>query len=392
MNDFLKLVQTALDEGLTLKGAMKRAFAGALISPYFLFKIESHQKTDQAYRISSYELANRLSYFLWASMPDKTLSDLAKENKLQQPEILKEQVIRMLKDPRSEALGSIFCAQWFGYEILGTRVRLDPIDKPWCTDSLMKAMRDESGLFFSSLVRENRPIDDLIKARYTYLNEELAKHYRIRGVQGDHMRRVELYSSKRGGLIGQGSILAITSFPGRTSPVVRGRWILDTLLGTPPPPPPPDVSELSEEIEERDRLSPRQKLELHRDNPKCASCHDQIDPLGFSLENYDYFGRWREKHEGRKIDTQAKLPEGVEFEGPRGLRRALLKSRKDDLRKQLVRKLLAYALGRQLEYYDEATIREVSQKVKASEDRFHTVMFEITSSDAFQMKLNPKSK
>ncbi|MEK6237344.1 MAG: DUF1592 domain-containing protein, partial [Planctomycetales bacterium] len=277
--------QDAAAKGDYFEAAIKQALQTILISPQFLLRVEAAKEGREAYRVNDWELASRLSYFLWASMPDEELFRLAQENKLHDPAVLKAQVRRMLDDPRSDRLGSVFAAQWLGFEHVGTRVRLDPIDNPWCTDSLMDAMRAESAMFFVSLIRENQPVSKLINADYTYLNEELAKHYRLPGVKGDRMRRARLTTANRGGIFGQASLLAVTSFPGRTSPVVRGKWILSEVLGTPPPPPPPNVSGFSERLEDSERLTAKQKLELHRRNPTCNACHREIDPLGFSLEN-----------------------------------------------------------------------------------------------------------
>ncbi|MEM7456704.1 MAG: DUF1592 domain-containing protein, partial [Planctomycetota bacterium] len=274
----------ARQNGLDELSAYKAVFQATLVSPKFLMKHETVADESGTFRVNDWELASRLSYFLWATMPDDELFRLARDGQLHQPEVLDAQVERMLDDTRAMTLGSVFAAQWLGSINLGTRVRMDPIDNPWCTDSLMKAMRDETALFFHSLITDNASLPKLINADYTFLNEELAGFYRIRGVEGQHMQRVSLRTADRGGIFGQGSLLAVTSFPGRTSPVVRGQWILDTVLGTPPPPPPPNVSEFEEEVEESERLSFREKLELHRASANCYACHSQMDPLGLSLE------------------------------------------------------------------------------------------------------------
>ena len=295
----------------------------------------------------------------------------------------------MLVDQRANSLGDQFASQWLGYQHLGTRIRADPIDNPWCTDSLMDAMKAESSLFFVSLVRDDKAISDLLNARYTFVNQELARHYGISGVSGEHMRRIDLEAGNpRGGLLGQGSILAVTSFPGRTSPVVRGRWILADLLGTPPPPPPPNVSELSERVARRS-LTMRQKLEVHRDNPNCYACHSQIDPLGFGLENFDWFGRWKSTSRGKAIDASGQLPDGSTFKGPQMLREVLVATRLDDLTRQLTRKMLSYALGRQLEYFDEAEVRKIVSRVKEDGYRIRTLIQEIVFSYPFQFKQHP---
>jgi hypothetical protein len=300
-----------------------------------------------------------------------------------QSEKLVRQVDRMLDDPRSLTLGTVFASQWFGTDNLN-RVRPDPIDNPWATDGLIDAMTQETALLFHSLVKENRSIERLLDADYAFLNQELASHYGVRGVDGQQMRRVSLAGLPRRGLLGNASVLAVTSFPGRVSPVMRGNWILSELLGTPPPPPPPNVSEFDERIAESDRLSQRQKLELHRRNPNCYSCHSQIDPLGFTLSDFDWFGRYRAVEGGRE-ESHGRLPDGTEIEGLDGLIEALLRARLDDLSRQAVTKFLSYALGRQLEYYDEATVRGLLQEFEQDERRLRGLIHAIVRTDTFQM-------
>lgn len=387
--------QAEREEGSSVEESLKTAIRSSLISPKFLMKFEQSRSTDQAYAIDDWELASRLSYFLWASMPDDELFQLAREDRLSDSAVLTSQVDRMLADPRADSLGTVFASQWLGFQHLGTRVRADPIDNPWCTNSLMDAMKAESSMFFVSLIRENQPLPRLINAEYTYLNAELAKHYRIPGVDGKQMQRVALSTPNRGGIFTQGSLLAVTSFPGRTSPVVRGKWILEEVLGTPPPPPPPNVSEFSDKIADREALTSRQKLELHRRSPNCYACHSQIDPLGFSLENYDWFGRFK-VHTGRRaIDASGKLPDGTEFTGAAGLKQVIVNKRIDDLTRQITRKLLSYALGRQLEYYDEAAVRKIARAVEQDGYRMQTLIYRIVESYPFRYKqvvsFEPKS-
>ena len=369
-------------EGQKFKPAIRDVIQVMLVSPSFLIRTEERPDGPGPQQVNDWELASRLSYFLWASMPDDELFELAKAKRLSDPEVLEAQVARMLSDPRADSLGDLFAAQWLGFKNL-PRVQRDQIDNPWATDSLVDAMHAESAMFFTSIIRSNAPVERLIDARYTFLNEELAGHYRIRGVRGAKMQRVELDGPERGGLLGHASILAITSFPGRTSPVLRGNWILSELLGTPPPPPPPNVSQLNERIAENDRLSQRQKLELHRRNPNCYACHSQIDPLGFGLQEYDWFGRHRQR---RRDDSIGELPGGLRFEGAAGLRQVLVEHRVDDLSSQLTRKMLAYALGRQLEYYDEATVLELRRALDKDGRRVQSLIRAIVLSDAFQKK------
>ena len=369
--------------GATVKAAMRDILRIVLVSPSFL--IRSEQQTEspgKPWRISDYELASRLSYFLWASTPDEPLLDLARTGRLHEPSLLRAQVQRMLDDPRSGTLGTIFAAQWLGFTNL-PRVQRDQIDNPWATDSLVDAMAAESAMLFESIVAEDQKIDRLINADYTFVNSELAKHYRMKAVQGDKMQRVSLADSPRRGILGHGSILAITSFPGRTSPVVRGNWVLSSLLGTPPPPPPPNASEFDDRIRESRRLTQRQKLERHRTNPNCYGCHSQIDPLGFALEEFEWFGRYRGS---RRIDSSGKLPGGESFKGLKGLSQALIEERVDDLVKQVTRKMLSYALGRQLEYYDEATVRSLANTLNENDRKLRSLIYAIVKSDAFQMK------
>ena len=386
LEEALERFRNFRSDGRGFEAAAREVVRVVLISPKFLIKTEKKLSGKQESEVDPWDLASRLSYFLWASMPDDELFALARKGTLSDPEVLDGQVARMLRDPRAGSLGYIFAAQWLGYEILGTRIRLDPIDNPWCTDTLMAAMRKETSMFFNELIRKNRPVTELIDADFTYLNEELARHYGIEGVKGSRMRRVRLGESVRGGILGHGSILACTSFPGRTSPVVRGNWILTEILGTPTPPPPPDAGELSERISENRRLNARQKLELHSRKASCKACHSLIDPLGFSLENFDWFGRWREENRGKKIDSRGRLPDGTRFEGVQGLKKVLTERRKGELASQLIRKLLSYALGRQLQYYDEGVVRKIAAKIEKGDLRFNSLIAAVVRSYPFRYK------
>ena len=370
---------------------IRRALGAALVSPVFLLKSEQVKETNESYQVDEFELASRLSYFLWASMPDDELFRMALEKRLAKPDEFARQVVRMLADSKSDALGNVFAAQWLGFDALGVRVRLDPIDNPWCTDTLMTAMKQESAMGFTSLVRKNKPLSDLIQSKTTYVNEELAKFYKLKGVKGNEMRLVAHTDKRRYGLFGQASVLAVTSSPYRTSPIRRGEWILDSLLGTPPPPPPPDAGELDEDIEENRKLTFRQKLEMHSKNPRCYSCHREMDPLGFSLENYDWFGRWRSESRGRSIDSKGRLPSGTEFEGPIGLRDVIVGEKLDDLARQITRKMLSYALGRQLEYYDVPAVRKILKVFKEDNYRLQTLLREVCSSYPFKYRKNPEN-
>ncbi len=578
LENYLELFSSSDEDKATWKGfvqAIRPCLQAALISPKFIFRSETEQDTLESYRISSFELASRLSYFLWTSMPDEELFLEAKKGTLHQPQILKHQIQRMLRDPKSDTLGSQFLAQWLGFGLLGNRIRLDPIDNPWCTDTLMESMRNETAMMFVSLIRNNHPIEDMIIAPFTFMNEELANEiYKLDSVKGSSMRRVSLKDPNRIGLLTHGSLMAITSNYKETSPIKRGNWILETLLGKPLPPPPPNAGSLSDELEEDDSLTFQQKVELHSKSAQCRSCHSKMDPFGFSLENFDYFGRWRshyrvrmpnrENHYARKLaesvrgmnpnellerlhdldinleeklwlrnqisllrkltetalktyihttitdedqvrliqlleemdiepsesedgwiqsvregfirfkqlnssellekltETDADLEErktisesavwasrltlrsldlllkqdreeelerlvetldvldlieweeddeneedqlqlvsisgkteladGTQFQGPSGLRDVLLKYHRDDIARQLIRKMLSYALGRQLEYFDEKAVESILSKTKKKGYRFEPLIEEIASSYPFQYKKNPDLK
>jgi poly(3-hydroxybutyrate) depolymerase len=372
-------------KGDSTKAAVREVLQVILVSPNFLIRAEPAAPQAEKVSVSDWELASRLSYFLWASMPDDELFELANTGRLLQPTVLAQQVERMLADVKSASLGDLFAAQWLGFAELD-RVQRDQIDNPWATDSLVQAMKIESAMLFNSLVQRNASIDRLLDADYTFLNEELAKHYGIAGVSGSEMRQVSLSETPRRGVLGHGSILATTSLPHRTSPVLRGNWILTTLLGTPPPPPPPNVSEFDDRVAENHRLSQRQKLELHRANPRCYACHSQIDPLGFPLEEFEWFGRYQPERRGRLVDAVGQLPGGTQFRGLKGLSETLLRERSGDLAEQLTRKMLAYALGRQLEYYDEATVQELTNDLHADQRRVRTLIRTIAQSDTFLSK------
>lgn len=385
LNSYLKIFKTSFRESKSFEIARDAVVQSILISPNFLFLNHSQPTGSQSEKIDHWQVANRLSYFLWSSMPDRELFRLAKEKRLDQAEVLSRQVERMLTSPKSNTLGSVFAAQWLGFQHVGTRIRADPIDNPWCTDSLMKSMKMETSLFFQSLIRDNRPLSELLTADYTFLNEELANHYRIEGVKGKQMRRVKV-NGVRGGIFGQASILAITSYPHQTSPVKRGTWILTDLLGTPPPPPPPGASEFAEEIEESESLSFRQKLQRHSRQPQCASCHAQIDPLGFGLEQFDWFGRTRTRSRGRRIDSRGTLPDGTSFTGVSGLKTVIIEKHIDEIATQITRKLLSFGLGRQLEYYDEKAVRKIVADAKSDNYRLQNLIKGVISSYPFQFQ------
>lgn len=319
ISSMLDLACKNIDAGQPYEDAMKAPLQSLLLHPDFLFRAEADQPGKNEWRITDFELATRLSYFLWSSAPDRPLLKLASEGRLADPAVLAQQVERLLDDPRSEALSRHFAGQWLGFDAI--REVADPDTKrfPSFTPSLRNAMYRESIDFFSNLIRENRPVSDLIDSNYTFVNEELARHYGIPGVSGPQLQKITLSDRNRGGVIGQGSVLVTTSVPLRTSPVKRGKWILDNLLGTPPPPPPADAGVLPGDDKSPAGLTFREQLEEHRKKPNCAGCHAKIDPLGFGLENFDAVGRWRSSDaNGKPVDSKATLPGDLNFSTPAG--------------------------------------------------------------------------
>jgi mono/diheme cytochrome c family protein len=372
----------------TFDAGIDRALRRLLISPEFLFRVErdpARVEPDAVYAVSDLELASRLSFFLWSSIPDDELLSLAEKRQLSAPATLSKQVRRMLADPRADRFIMNFAGQWLFLRNLDASVPVQSIF-PDFDDTLRQAFRRETELFFESVVREDRSAFDLLRADYTFLNERLARHYGVPNVKGSHFRRVALGSgSPRAGILGQGSVLTVTSYPDRTSPVVRGKWILENLLGTPPPPPLPNVGELRPKDASGTVLSMRQRMEQHRANPICASCHSMMDPLGLSLENFDAIGRWRSLGESSApIDATGKLPDGTAFEGPAGLRAALLSS--DRFVATLTEKLMTYGLGRGLEPYDAPAVRAILRDAARDEYRLTTLIAGIVQSTPFRMR------
>lgn len=384
ISSMLALAEKSLSENRPFEDAMKAPLQSLLLHPNFLFRAEADQPGNQQWRINDFELATRLSYFLWSSAPDRQLLKLASEGKLSDKAVLAQQVDRLLNDPRSEAMARHFAGQWLGFDEV--REHADPDTKrfPTFTPTLRAAMYRESVDFFNNLIRENRPVTDLVDANYTFVNEELAKHYGIPGVTGNQLQKVALTDRNRGGVIGQASILVTTSVPLRTSPVKRGKWILDSLLGTPPPPPPPDAGVLPGDDKSPAGLTFRQQLELHRQKPNCAGCHAKIDPLGFGLENFDAIGRWRSSDaNGKPVDSKASLPGNVSFSTPAELKSILLKSDELFLR-NISRKMLAYSLGRPLEYYDEPVAADLVKSLRANNLKMRPLIQAIVVSHPFQ--------
>jgi hypothetical protein len=362
------------------------------VDPEFLFRVEQDPAgaaPGAAYRISDLELASRLSFFLWSSIPDDELLDLAARKRLSEPGALQQQTRRLFDDARARrALVENFAGQWL--ELRNVREHTpDPDIFDEFDENLREAMRRETELFIDSQLSADRSVVDLLDADYTFVNERLARHYGIPGVYGERFRRVSLGAAQdhRKGLLGQASLLTVTSYPNRTSPVLRGKWVLGNLLGAPPPPPPPDVNTTLNDKDESGRfVSVRARLEEHRRNPVCANCHAPMDPLGFALENFDPMGRWRTTAEGDSaIDASGALVDGSRFEGPAGLRSILL-ARRDQFITTVTEKLLSYALGRRLEAFDQPAVRKIVRDAAADDYRWSSLVRGIVASVPFQMR------
>jgi hypothetical protein len=358
-----------------------------LISPEFLFRIEQDPKNikpGNAFPISDLELASRLSFFLWSSIPDDPLLEVAVEGRLKDPAEMEKQVRRMLADPRSKALVTNFAGQWLYLRNVAL-VAPDLGEFPEFDENLREALQRETELFFGSMLGEDRSVADLLDADYTFLNQRLARHYGIENVYGNHFRRVALSHDQRRGLLGKGSILTATSYANRTSPVLRGKWILENILGTPPQPPPPNVPALEETTGNGKPLTMRERMEQHRANPACATCHVQMDPLGFALENFDAIGGWRTTEAGSPIDSSGVLPDGTQFQGAAGLRKVLLE-RREEFVMNVTEKLLTYALGRGVEYYDAPAVRSIMREAAPNDYRWSSLFMGIVKSTPFQMR------
>ena len=369
----------------TFDTGMERAVEALLSSPKFLMRLEGEPvDAGAAYRLSDLELASRLSFFLWKSIPDDELLDLAARGRLSAPDVLAAQVRRMLADRRAGRFLDDFVEQWLQVRNIHSHEPDRGLFRGYDT-TLRDAMARETQLFFASQVREDYPIPELLRADYTYLNERLARHYGIGGVYGSHLRRVALSDERRMGLLGQGSVLTVTSYPDRTSVVLRGKWVLETLLGSPPPPPPPNVPPLEENDPGERPASLRERMEQHRSNPVCASCHNRMDELGFALEHYDAVGQWRETDGGAPIDARITLA-GRMVDGPRAFREALLGYGDDAFVRTVVEKLLTYALGRGLGYADAPTVRNLVRELARNDYRWSALVQGIVESAPFRMR------
>ena len=368
---------------------IETALRGLLVSPEFLFRIETDSPTAApggVHRINDFELASRLSFFLWSSIPDDELLRIAETGKLKDPKTLQAQTARMLDDPKSKAFIDNFAGQYLFVRNLAAQ-KPDPDLFPEYDSELRRAFERETTLFFNAIVRESRPVTELLDAKFTFLNERLAEFYGVQGVHGPQFRRVAIDDPNRGGILGQGSLLTVTSYPNRTSVVQRGKWVLDNLLGTPPPPPPPNVPSLDPHGKDG-KLSMRQAMELHRSNPVCATCHSRMDPIGFALENYDGVGAWRDQDNGAPIDASGKSPDGIEFRGPAGLKQLLLTRYREDFISTFTQKLFTYALGRGVESGDLPAVRSIMRDAAKQNDSIPALIDAIVRSPQFQMRRN----
>jgi hypothetical protein len=371
------------DAGYTPGQCLQFAIEAMLVSPEFLFRIEHDPKPGVVGRISDIELASRLSYFLWSSMPDDELLKLGEANRLHEPAVLDAQVKRMISDPKSSALAENFAGQWLEIRSLDA-VKPDKVKFPQWGPELKEAMRTETTMFFDTVIRENRPVSDFIDGKYTFLNENLAKLYGIEGVSGPEFRRVELTSDQRSGVLTQASVLTVSSYPSRTSPVLRGKYLLENILGAPPPPPPADVPPLDEAVAGTSK-SLRQTMEQHRSNAVCASCHSRMDVLGFGLENYNAVGEWRTQDGKFPVDASGTFPNGKSFNTPAEMK-ALLLGNLPDFSRCLTEKMLTYALGRGVEKYDRIPVQQIVRQASTNNYQFQSLILGIVHSVPFQMR------
>ena len=397
----VKALMAFYDKGAAEKGGtggfengIAAALEAVLASPHFIFRFEeqpANSKAGERYAINDVDLASRLSFFIWGAPPDDTLMTLAKQQQLSKPGVLEAQTKRMLADPRADALAIRFAAQWLRLQDID-KVHPDALQFPNFREQLADDMRRETELFFSSIVRENRSIMDLLSADYTYVNETLAKHYGMSGVTGSDFRRVTYPDARRRGLLGQASVLTLTSHANRTSPVLRGKWVMEVLLGSPPPPPPPNVPDLEKTGDAKDGrlLTTRERMEEHRANAQCRSCHQYMDPIGLALDNFDVTGRWRTRENGSPVDTRGELYDGTPITNLTELQTALLK-RPTPLIRNFTQNLMAYAIGRRVEYYDGPAIRRIASDAAASGYRAQDFVLGVVKSDAFRMTRVPTS-
>lgn len=388
LDPYVRLVERAVQDGESFEFGMQIAVEAVLVSPPFLFRLETDERPDDpAFRrsVTDYELASRLSYFLWSSMPDDQLLDAAAAGRLNHDDELQAQVRRMLADPKSNALVENFAEQWLQLRILDD-VTPDPEKFPGFTEQLRADLKQETRRFLQVLVREDRSVYDLLEGDYTFVNQRLAQHYGFPGQFNDEFQRVSLAGTGRTGVLTQGSVLTITSNPNRTSPVKRGKWIMEVVLNTPPPPPPPNVPELEQSKAAGSQKTLREQLEIHRENAACAACHRQMDQLGFGLENFDFVGRYREQDEGHPIDSSGNLPSGQSFTGAAGLAGVLSKDFRTKFVASMTERMLTYSLGRGLEFYDRCTVDRLTRQIEREGARFSTMVLAIVQSEPFRQR------
>jgi mono/diheme cytochrome c family protein len=387
VDGLLTFYRGARKAGADFESGIRAALERLLVDLDFLYRaeIDPPGRAGTAYRLTDLELASRLSFFIWSSIPDEELLQAAERGRLRDPAVFEQQVRRLVRDDRSKALVGNFAAQWL-YQRNLRIASPDLYEFPDWDENLRLAMGRETELFLESQLRGDRSVRELLSADYTFVNERLARHYGIPNVYGTHFRRVALPEQRQAGLLGHASLLTVTSYPNRTSPVVRGKWLLENLLGAPPPSPPPDIPDLPEIKRGEAPRSMRARMEEHRKNPSCASCHAVMDPLGLALENFDAIGRFRSEEGGVAVDTLGALPDGRAIDGARGLRDLLLGPRREDYIRTVVEKLFTYAIGRGVEYYDRPALRRVVRDAAASDYRWSSIVVGITKSDAFQMR------
>ena len=391
----VKALMAFYDEGSSEGGfelGIRTALEAILASPHFVFRMEetpANAKPGATYTVSDLDLASRLSFFIWGEPPDDSLVAVARRGLLSSPATLKAQTRRLLADPRAEALATRFAAQWLRLQDI-EKVHPDALQFPDFHKQLSDAMRRETELFFYSIVRENRSILDLYTADYTYVNEPLATHYGFQGVSGPEFRRVAYPDDRRRGLLGHASVLTLTSHANRTSPVLRGKWVMEVLLGSPPPPPPPGVPDLDKTAEAKEgrMLTTRERMEMHRENPQCRSCHQFMDPIGLALDNFDVTGQWRIRENGAALDTRGDFYDGTPVSNPAELQKVLLK-RPEPLIRTFTANLMAYGLGRRVEYYDGPTIRRIVRGAQPGGYKFGDFVLGVVTSDAFRSRRVP---
>jgi hypothetical protein len=389
LDRLMELFQRGTERGDSFVPSIRLVLKGVLISPHFLFLAEPEPAETGIQRLADVPLASKLSYFVWSSMPDDELLSLAEQGRLADTNVFRAQLHRMLQDPKAAALGERFALQWLDLDKLGSEVKPDATRYPEFDAALGVAMKGEVKAYFNHLVREDRSLLELIDSKYTFANARLARLYGIEGVSGDDLQRVNVADAIRGGILGMAAVHALTSYPLRTSPVLRGRWVLESLLGDKIAPPPPDVPTLNEEAAKTKGLSLREQLEQHRLKAECASCHDKMDPLGFGLENFDVLGRWRTEMHGQRLDAKGTLPSGESYEGPTGLKQVLM-ARKDKIIRHLAKKMTGFALGRELNKFDNCVIDDAMKALEHGEWRATILIEAIATSYPFQHRFYPK--